>query len=132
MSQENAEVVLRGYAERARKGVEGVLDFMHPDIEVEESPQFPDTGTYRGHDGVRKLHGLFTEQFDPFEMHVEDIRATGDKVWVALRVGGIGRRSGAPMYVPSFHVLTMKRGKADRLQVFLDRDDALEAAGLRE
>jgi ketosteroid isomerase-like protein len=132
MSRENVEIVRRVYDQHALHGVEGLLEFVRPDIEISESPQFPDTGTYRGQDGLRGLHGLFTEQFDPFEMRLEEVIDAGDNAVACLAVGGVARQSGMEVFIPSFHVLTLRDGKVERMQIFLGREEALAAVGLSE
>jgi ketosteroid isomerase-like protein len=134
MSRENVELARRTYAAFAEQGGEGLLPFADEEIEIDESPEFPDTQrTFWGHDGVRKLVGLFTDSFDDFRMEPEDfIEGTEDRVVVVVKVIGTAKASRVPVEDRSFHVHTVKHGKSVRMRIFLNRDAALEAAGLRE
>jgi ketosteroid isomerase-like protein len=53
MSQENVEVVRAIYDSVAARGIEGSLDLIDPDFELQGVGQGPITGTYRGHEGAR-------------------------------------------------------------------------------
>jgi ketosteroid isomerase-like protein len=53
-------------------------------------------------------------------------------VVVAVRQRGVGRESGAPAELPYFQVWTFRGRAVIRLEQFRDRDDALEAVGLRD
>ena len=90
---------------------DALLSLLHADVEIDESPQFAETGTYHGHAGTKRLHALFTEQFDPFGMRLEDVIDAGDEAVACLRVGGVARASRMEIFVPTSHVLTFVRGR---------------------
>jgi ketosteroid isomerase-like protein len=54
----------------------------------------------------------------------------GDAVVCELAAHGQGQGSGVPVEWTTFAVLQMRNGKITRAQAFLNRADALEAAGL--
>lgn len=45
-------------------------------------------------------------------------------------MAGRGRASGIETDVEEFHVWTLRNGRVVRMQMFLDRDEALAAAGI--
>ena len=51
---------------------------------------------------------------------------------VAVRATGRGRGSDIPMDVEMFQVFEKQDGKVRRALAYLDRDEALQAAGLSE
>jgi predicted GNAT superfamily acetyltransferase len=53
-----------------------------------------------------------------------------DKVVVAATIKGRGRLSGAETYWDVWHVWEIRGGEAVRCQAFMNRAEALEAAGL--
>ena len=63
---------------------------------------------------------------------LEFIQAPGERVVVLVRQSGRGRESGVPVEIHFFHLLTIRDGRVRKVEVFRDRADALEAAGLRE
>jgi ketosteroid isomerase-like protein len=54
----------------------------------------------------------------------------GDKVVGCARLRGTGKLSGIDIDLMAFHVITLNAGKIVRVEVFLDRAQALAAAGL--
>jgi ketosteroid isomerase-like protein len=96
MSQENVEVVRRGFEALDREGVAGLFgvidEVADPEVEVRAVGRLPDVGNVvRGPDAVKTwLAGLF----GPFEIHVEadEFIDAGDAVVVVFRqfVGGGG------------------------------------------
>ena len=123
----------RAYAAYAEEGAEGFLPFADAQIQIEESEEFPDTGTYKGHDGVRKLIALFTDTFDDFRMEPQTfIEGTEERVVIAVKVTGTAKASGIPVEIRPFHVHTLRDGRSIHMRVFLDESNALAAAGLSE
>jgi hypothetical protein len=56
----------------------------------------------------------------------------GDQVLFFTRVTSTGRASGIPTVVETANIYDLDAGKIRRLRIFLDRQAALEAVGLRE
>ena len=87
--------------------------------------------TYRGHDGVRRYMAQVYEAFEDYRPEVEDLLVAGEKVVTLAIEHGRGRASGARVESRrTAHVWTMRANKAIRLDLYLDRAKALEAAGL--
>ena len=63
---------------------------------------------------------------------ISDLRASGDKVFQAVVARGRGKRSKVPMEQPVWIVTTLRDGLAVRVETYVDRAEALEAAGLEE
>jgi hypothetical protein len=57
---------------------------------------------------------------------------SAERVLAFLRVTVHGRASGLPTPAETGNVYEFEEGKIRRLQIFLDRGEALEAAGLSE
>ena len=55
----------------------------------------------------------------------------GDMVVVPLQFGGRARYTGIEVKFAVVHVVTIRDGKVARLDIHLNRAEALEAAGLR-
>jgi ketosteroid isomerase-like protein len=144
MSQENVEIVRRGYTALVkglnnRSEVDGgdfdaFFEWLDPKIEWHGPREFPDLAEQRfGHDGVRDYVTTLFEAFDDYRMVPEDfIDAGGDRVLVFSREGGRGRGSGVEVVKPTAHVWTILNGKAVRMESYWERSDALKAAGLSE
>ena len=105
---------------------------MHPEIEAHDPPEVPDAAVHRGRAAVRRDWEETAGLFEDFSIDVEKSFDRGDEVVVFLRFRGRGRDSGAELAAPMAHVWTIRNGKAVRLRQFLDRLEALKAAGLSE
>ena len=133
MSEENVELMRRGYEAFAEGGVP--FENLDPEIEWIGPREFPDLAeSGYGHDGVREYITILNEAFDDYRMVAEEFIDLGeDRVLVFAREGGRGVGSGAEVQTnPTAHMWTLRDGKAIRMQSYWDRADALEAAGLRE
>ena len=132
MAQENVEIVREGY-EEWRRSRELDFDLLDPDIEWVLHGTPAGDVSYRGWDGVRRW---FAEQDDAWSdqwWEVEDLRESPDGRVLALVVAhAVGRGSGVPVTVSLANIWTIDDGRVTRMEMFLDRVAALEAAGLRE
>jgi ketosteroid isomerase-like protein len=72
------------------------------------------------------------EAFEQVRQVPERFIDCGDHVLVFLRSEARGRTAGLEINEQWAHLVTVRDGKIVRLQQFRDRDEALEAAGLRE
>jgi ketosteroid isomerase-like protein len=132
MSQENVELVRRGYTAFARDGVEGVLPFFTEDAVIVSIPEWPDDPEYHGHDGVRKLFRQWAENFDDFGFDVRELRGVGGKVVSLHELTGRTKGSAVPMRMRIGAVFSEFRdGRIARQDLFSSWEGALEAAGLR-
>ena len=140
MSEENVEIVRRLYsiAPDAAGVVRGdydnaFLDYFHPDYELVPPSAYPDTeSSYRGEEGVRRWYRQIDEIWDDWRFDAERFFDAGSQVVVFVRVSGTAKQSGAALAISAAHVLTLRDGRIARADVFLDRAEALEAAGLEE
>jgi len=146
MSEENAEIVSSWYegvnryhAAKAR-GDEGelqtiwdaVVSFVAPGFEYCEDPRWPGAQTYRGIDKCRAVWEEYYEQVGEQVFVPEDFMAARDKVLALITWRGKGTTSGAETEMRQGHVFTLRNRRLTRWEIFFDRDEALEAAGLSE
>jgi ketosteroid isomerase-like protein len=133
MSQQNVELVRRGYESFARGDIEAALAMLHPDIQIEDHDRSLETPTtYAGRDGFLALFASVNEGFSDVRYIPEDVTGVDDQVLVQVRRTGRGEASGAQVDERQFHIWDVVAGRAVRFRVYLDHDLALEAAGLRE
>ena len=135
MSQENVEVVRRVTDVMDTDGFEAAslvfLEAAHPDVELREDPAWPGSGNYRGVEQVRQLMLDRMDTLD-FDQQTEELIAVDDKVVALVRWRGRGRASGAQGELSLAIVWTVREKAITRVEFFIDRAEALEAAGLRE
>jgi uncharacterized protein len=131
MSQENVEVVRRAFASFSQGGVPALLAYMDEDIDWVSIPGFlPDARDHRGHDGVVRWFERIEEVFADPRWELEEVIEAGPRVFVASKLSARGQSSGAPVETPLFHVVTLVHARAVRFESYLERSQALEAAGL--
>src|SRR5436309_2296736 len=105
MSAENIELARRGYGVFTAADPARHLDFFHPEIEIHDFPDVPDTDVYHGPDGFLALAANVFEQFDDFRIEAKEFTAPDDEhVLVLVRTVGRGKGSGAEVEVHVAHL----------------------------
>jgi ketosteroid isomerase-like protein len=133
MSQENVEIVRRGYAALAEEGVEAVLAFTDPQFEATTpSSLASEPDTYRGHEGVRRFFGSFGGAMEGVYLEGQEFTSAGDKVLVDTKLHARGRTTGIETEQRAFLVWTLRDGMVTSVETFAEQGQALEAAGLQE
>ena len=132
MSQENVEIVRRGFVALNAGDVEGVLAGMDPGIEWYPTSDFVDIGPFRGHDGIRDLMSFVFAAFDEYCLDPEDLIDAGDAVIAPVHQTGRGKVSGIEADVQYVLVFKLSGGKAVRVESYYDRGEAFRAAGVEE
>jgi ketosteroid isomerase-like protein len=139
MSQENVELVRRAFAAFNRGGAEAVISegFWSPEVVWDASPSgIPGlAGVYRGYDEVRSFFEDDWFQAFPFEeweIEVDELIDNGDQVVAMSRQRGRGVTSGAAGELELAQICTVRDGEIVRVETYLDRAKALEAARRRE
>jgi uncharacterized protein len=132
MSQENVEVVRRAVAAVNRRDIDGYLACCTDDVRL-STPLAEVAGAYDGPDGIRRFFTDISDTGPDFKLTIERLEAVGtDRVLALMEVTATGRASGIPQDAQTGNVYDLVDGKIDRIQIFVDRQQALEAAGLRE
>ena len=132
MSQDHVDVVRRGYEAFARRDLDAALDMMDPKIEARDPPEMPDAAVHYGREAVRRDREQTLELFDDLTIEVEEIFERDDQVVLFVHYSGRGRESGATVEARTAHVWTVRDGVAVCLRQYLDRAEALAAAGLAQ
>jgi ketosteroid isomerase-like protein len=131
MSQENVEVVRRAIAAVNERDVESYLALCTPDVEV-VTAFAPIEGANRGSEGVRQFFARLDEATTEFRLDIDSLRAMGDDRVLALVQGSGISQGGIPYSQPAATVYDLVGAKLCRVRIYLNRSEALEAAGLRE
>jgi ketosteroid isomerase-like protein len=138
MSQENVDLVRRGYELLNAGGPEALLvaGIWSREIEFDFSPsEIPGLGAYRGHDEVR---GFFEEDwfaafpFEEWEVVLDQLVDHGDQVIAVHHQRGLGASSGVAAELEQAVIFTVRDGKIVRAEIYGDPEKALKAAGLSE
>jgi ketosteroid isomerase-like protein len=132
MSQENVEFVRRGVEAYERGDLSAVLETFSPDLVTYVAPPIPVAGTYHGPEGFLQLTLDWAEGFDELVATAEEHIDAGDQVVTRVRHRASGAESGVPVEADIWYVWTIHAGKTVRADIFNDRSEALEAAGLSD
>jgi uncharacterized protein len=132
MSQENVEIVRDAYARYNAGERIPELWFWHPDAEYHAAREDPDSAVHRGIDAIRKQFASWHEAYPDLKVEILEAEGKGDQVFLWIRFVGHGAASGIPLEMELAHLYTLRDGKAARVVEYMDRNEALEAAGLQE
>ena len=134
MSEENVRVVREGFESFMRGDWETTTRLIDPEVEFH--------GTVGGLEEGRVTHGLreFLESFEADDMEAweerrleaEEFIDAGDLVVVLLHEYRRGKGSGIELEIDTALVCALEDGRVARIQGYMDRDAAQEAAGLSE
>jgi ketosteroid isomerase-like protein len=134
MSQENVEIVRTAFEALNRGGLDEALAYVDPEVEFvppDEALERP--SSFKGHEALRERWRTLMEPFEGLRLEpVEFIDVDDETVITVFRVGVRGRASEVPVEAEPAYVLALRDGKIMRMRAYLQRDQALEAAGLRE
>lgn len=129
MSQDHLALIRSGYDAVNRRDFDFAETLAGEDFEVEVALT---NQTYRGKGAVRLAFEDVVDAFGEYQMVVEDMIEVGDQVVVLYRIEASGRGSGVRLVQTAAQVWTVRDGQLLRCKGYLDRRDALEAAGLAE
>ena len=140
MSEENVEIVRKRFDTlnafmRGELSREALAELYDPQAEWHWHDRriYPDLPQHlRGPEVIEFGEQLRGAWVDLTTEPLEFIEAPGDRVVTLIRQSGRGRESGVPIEVHAFQVFTIQDGKVRRAELFLERAEALEAAGLSE
>jgi len=142
MSHENLEAVREVISAVNDRDLDRYLVHCTESIKL-ETPWAAVEGVYEGPDAIRRLFSDLRDTLPDFHLVIERLEPIGsERVLAFVRASATGRASGITAGagvlsatgrgIPSANVYDFAGGKIRRIRVFLDRQEALEAVGLRE
>ena len=117
-------------AEERRRGVE---ERWHSDLVLIQSPEMQGTAEeFHGYDGLAENMRELLDSWDQvFWRPQEVLVVSDDRYLVLIEVSGRGRGSGVHLDGDRIgHLVTLRGGRAERLEVYRGWDTARQAAGL--
>ncbi len=134
MSQENVELVRRGTDAYNRRDADGMLESWAPDAVLDWSnARTFEAGVYRGHDEIRAFIEAFLAAWEEVRIEIIDGPVeVADGLLVAENITYLRGRDGIEVQARSAWLITIEDGEQTSLTLYQTRQDALEAAGLRE
>jgi ketosteroid isomerase-like protein len=132
MSEENVEIVRRGFEAWNAGDMASVRKTYDPDAVMRYPPGFPEPGPFFGRDAIMgQFERLRDALSDRDSLHfVSDFLDAGDRV--VIRFAWRGEGFGPAMNLEMSVIYTLRRGRIIEAEFFRGHDAALEAAGLSE
>jgi ketosteroid isomerase-like protein len=129
-----AQSVSRGFAAIKRGDLEFQLAaFYDPDVEWHGTIGGLDEGSLRrGHREVLQGFDDYFAVWERLDLRPEEIIDTGDELIILVHEVARGKESGIVLETDTATISTFREGMVVRVRSFMDRSQALEAAGLSE
>ncbi len=134
MSEANLQTVRRAFEALNERGPEGLVEYVAPDGVAYTAPEWIEGSEYRGHEGMRFLISVWTDNFDEWEIENIELREADDSVVALFEHGGKVRATQTTVTQRMGAVFSDFRpdGKVGRAHFFQTWREALDAAGLSE
>lgn len=120
------------YEAMGRQDWEDVFRDVHPEFELKTPNRFLGTRLYRGREEATRALEDFFGPFEEVLVEPEEFFDHGDRIAVFFLQRARPRGSSAVVELRAGHLWTLRDGKAVRLEIFPQRERALEAAALGE
>jgi hypothetical protein len=132
MSQENVEIVLEGFRRAEANDLEDIAALTHPEIRGSAVSGWPEPGPFVGRDAALAETKRLIEWGDNRWTDIVVVADEGDWVVVAYRWHVRGAGSGIETHFDLATAVRVKDALIVEWHNRWSRDEALEAAGLRE
>jgi ketosteroid isomerase-like protein len=132
MSKETLDALRAEYAAMGRKDWNAVLTTAHQDFELKTPSEGLDGGIVRGVESTRRAFEEFFGPYDDLSVEPEAFFGGDDRIVVFFVQRARPAGSSASIDRRAAHLWTMRDGRPVKLQIFPQRENALEAAGLSE
>jgi ketosteroid isomerase-like protein len=126
------ETLRAGYEAFNRGEVDSLFDAADPDIEFKPADRAANAGIVRGGEAIKQFFDDLFEPFEQVDVEPQKFFESGDRIAVILRARFRPRGSSGVVENRIGHVWTFRDGKAVRLEIFPEREKALEALGMSE
>lgn len=130
MSAVEVELLREMYS---RRSLDEFGESLHPDAEMHQAPEIPDTDVYRGREEFLRGLAIWLEPWERFRYVPEEISELPDgRVLVKTRLVGRAKSSGVELDQLIYNLWTFRDGKPFRCDNFFSEEAARQAAGLAD
>jgi ketosteroid isomerase-like protein len=127
---DSLSILDRGYAMMWREGrADDAVRGLGDDFEW-VVPEHPEGTVHRGAASVVEFFREWTEPWEDLVVDWELEAGDADRVLARIQMHGRGRGSGVPTEMHFSQVWTFRDGRAVRMELYRDEDEARRAAGL--
>jgi ketosteroid isomerase-like protein len=133
VSGADVELVRKTFDAFAAGGFEAMLPFFPDDVVWYPAPGWVEDTEHLGHDGVRRMAAVWTDNFDDLALTPCDMRDLGDRVLVLAESNAQIKDTGVPIRQPYAMVYSdFRDGKIGAVHFYFTWQEALELYGLAE
>ena len=131
MSERKFEAVRNVVVALNERDVDGYLACCTDDVELVPATAAI-AGTYRGASGIQRLFADLQDTAPNIQVEIERLEVVGGNVLAFERASASGRASGVGADLEFTTLYEFTDGRVRRISVFLDRQEATEAARVRD
>ena len=129
MSQSDIDILREALDALENGGVDALLPYIDPEFEFDVPPNVSvEPDTYRGHDGLRRYFDSFYEVMDDIRFVPDEFIAGGAGIVVPMRLVARGKETGIESDIRTVGVWWLRDGKVIATEIYVELDDAMEAA----
>ena len=133
MSQENVAAVTRAIDAINERAIDRYLACCTEDIELRTPQAAVEGAAYVGEPGIRRWFADIADAAPDFRLELERVREVDEsRVLAYVQMRASGRTTGIPFDTQTTNIYDLSDGKIRRVQIYVDREEALEAVGLSE
>jgi ketosteroid isomerase-like protein len=133
MSEARLEILRAGFDAFNRGDYEAWITAYDEYVEFHDLGETPDTGVFRGHDGIREWLAKLQEAWsEGFRFEPRSITEGDGVLVVDARAIGVGVESRIPIEMTVYIVMRFRDRKIVWTKSFIDKAEALAVAGLEE
>jgi ketosteroid isomerase-like protein len=100
------------------------------DVEWHVASDELEAGTYRGHDGARRVIATAFDSLERPEIELSEIVPAGDRVLVTFHAGGRGRTTGVRVWMERTHAYRLAGGRVVEVREYPSEEEARAALRL--
>ena len=137
MSQENVEIVRRYFTVYNEQSTLSAFEpYWHPEVTWHTDPRVPEPGVYRGKEAVSAyIEGFFRAIGGKFRVELKEVIDLGGEEVLAVTTFSahpLAATERETQFRDWSFIITLREQKVFRIRSFIDKAEALQAAGLRE
>jgi ketosteroid isomerase-like protein len=132
MSQHPVDTLRSFYEAASRDDVDALSELVAPDVELIPPNRSPDSAPVKGMQEVQAWWADQRETVGNLSIEVEKLIEVEEFILALIRLRIRPHGADADFELRIAHLWTLRDGELIRCEIFPERDEALEAAGLRE
>jgi len=122
---EPADVIRRGFELVNANDRDSMVALCDPSIEFHDVPEIPDSGTYRGREGIMDWLDKVREISDDLTFQIVELEENGDAVLVEVKAEMHGKSSGVGVDWHFWNVWRVRDGLITYHHGYTAREDAV-------